>query len=57
MTQGYPLLPTIFNVVVDSLVLHWELLMGEGTGRDDNIGNEETQPARWMLRERNNRRP
>ena len=24
VTQGYPLLPTIFNVVVDAVVCHWE---------------------------------
>ena len=23
MTQGYPLSPTIFNVVVDAMVRHW----------------------------------
>ena len=24
MTQGYPLLPTIFNVLVDAVVRHWD---------------------------------
>ena len=29
VTQGYPLPPTIFNVVVDALVCHWESLVAE----------------------------
>ena len=27
VTQGDPLLPTIFNVVVDTVVCHWESLL------------------------------
>ena len=27
LTQGDPLLPTIFNVVVDAVLCHWESLM------------------------------
>ena len=27
VTQGYPLSPTIFNVVVDAVVHHWESLV------------------------------
>ena len=33
LTQGDPLLPTIFNVVVDAVLCHWESLMAEGAGR------------------------
>ena len=32
MTQGEPLYPIIFNVVVDAVVQHWVELMVEGTG-------------------------
>ena len=38
VTQGYPLLPTIFNVVVDAVFCHWEFLLvaeqegGESSG-------------------------
>ena len=31
-TQGNPLLPTIFNVVVDALVCHWISLVAEQEG-------------------------
>ena len=30
VTQGEPLLPNIFNVVVEELVRHWEYLVEEG---------------------------
>ena len=30
VTQGYPLSPTIFNVVVDVVVRHWMTVMVEG---------------------------
>ena len=29
ITQGDPLSPTIFNVVVDSVIRHWESLVTE----------------------------
>ena len=29
VTQGYPLYPTIFNVVVDAVVRHWVTVMAE----------------------------
>ena len=32
VTQGDPLLPTIFNVVVDAVVYHWESLVAEREG-------------------------
>ena len=35
MNQGDPLLPTIFNVMVDAVVRHWEsLLVAERGGRE-----------------------
>ena len=33
VAQGYPLSPTIFNVVVDPVVRHWESLVTGSTGR------------------------
>ena len=37
MTQCYPLSPTIFNVVVDAMVRHWEsLLVAEREGGKNN---------------------
>ena len=50
VTQGDPLLPTIFNVMVETVVHHWEYLMAEGSGRDDSSGNEATKPARRTIR-------
>ena len=35
MTQGEPLSPTIFNVVVDSVVHHWISLVEGGVGGQD----------------------
>ena len=54
VTQGEPLLPIIFNVVVDTVVRHWESLMTEGAGggsRDDRRGKEVAQTARQIIRE------
>ena len=59
MTQGDPLSTTIFNVVVDAVVRHWESLMVEGGGGDDRDSSrdeEATQPARRTTRACNNRR-
>ena len=42
VTQGYPLSPTVFNVVVDTVVHHWEsLLVAEREERegDDSSGD------------------
>ena len=36
VTQGNPLLPTIFNVVVDTVVRHWESLLTEWEGGDSS---------------------
>ena len=46
------MLPTIFNVVVDAVVQHWESLMSEGSIRDDIRGEKEAQPQRRTLRAR-----
>ena len=29
VTQGDPLFPTLFNVVLDAVILHWVMLMVE----------------------------
>ena len=50
--QGEPLLPTIFNVVVDTVVRHWESLVAEGSGRDDSSRKEVAHPTRVKLRAR-----
>ena len=45
VTQRDPLLPTIFNVVVDAVVCHWEYLVAEREGGDtidDNRDAEQT---------------
>ena len=41
VTQGGPLLPTIFNVVVDAVVRHWEaLVVGETGGYSSDDDDE-----------------
>ena len=40
MTQGDPLYPTIFNVVVDALARHWETVMVEGAEERGEHGQE-----------------
>ena len=50
VTQGEPLLPIIFNVVVDAVVRHWESLVAEGDGGDSSDDNM-AQPARRTIRE------
>ena len=55
MTQGVPLFPTIFDVVVDIVVCHWGSLMEKLADRDDSIGNEASQPEIWTIRARDNR--
>ena len=42
MTHGDPLSPTIFNVVVDAVVRHWEPLVEEIDG-GDRINNNAAQ--------------
>ena len=37
VTQGYPLSPTIFNMVVDAVIQHWMTVLGypvEGAGQE-----------------------
>ena len=53
MTQGDPLSPTIFNVVVDTVVRHWESLLVERSGRDSS-NNNATQPAGMAIWESDN---
>ena len=53
VTQGDPLLPTIFNVVVDAVLCHWESLMAEGSGRYNSSGKEAEHPKRWTIRAHN----
>ena len=36
VTHGDPLLPTIFNVVVDAVVCHWESLVAQKQGEDSS---------------------
>ena len=38
--QGYPLPPTIFNVVVDAVVRHWVSVMAEGAEDRGEHGKE-----------------
>ena len=39
VTQGDSIPPTIFNVVVDAVVRHWESFVVEREGGDSNDGN------------------
>ena len=38
VTQGYPLPPTIFSVVVNAVVQYWFKVMVEGVGRQIGCG-------------------
>ena len=43
----------IFNMVVESVVLHWESMVVErdgGDDRDNSSGDESAQPARGIIR-------
>ena len=40
VTQGDPLSPTIFNVVVDAVVRHWLSVMVEGAEERGELGQE-----------------
>ena len=40
VTQGYPLFPTIFNLVVDTVVSHWVTVMAEGVEERGERGQE-----------------
>ena len=54
--QGDPLLPTIFNVVVDVVVRQWESLVAERDGGDISNNDDAEQLAGRIIREINNRR-
>ena len=45
VTQGDPLLPTIFNVVVDTVVCHWESLVVEREGGDSSRDVGDGEPT------------
>ena len=45
MTQGNPLSPTIFNVVVDAVVRHWLLLATQESERSGERGRERRHQA------------
>ena len=49
MTQGGPLPPTVFNVVVNSVVLHWVLLMVKGAEGPDGQEEGEGDKLRRVL--------
>ena len=40
MTQGDPLSPTIFNVVVDAVLRHWVMIMLDEAEKRGERGNE-----------------
>ena len=55
VTQGVPLLPTIFNMLVDAVVRHWESLVVELVGWDSSDDNSNmAQPAGRKIWEREN---
>ena len=53
VTQGNPLLPTIFNVVVETVVRHWESLAAE-IYEDERSDNDTSHPASRTIRARAN---
>ena len=54
MTQGDPLLPNIFNVVVDEVVRHWELLVAGETGGSNYDDREGQMTTGRMIQGRDN---
>ena len=48
VTQGNPLPPTIFNVVVDAVVHHWILLVARGAVGQDGWGREVLHCATFL---------
>ena len=54
MTHVDPLSPTIFNVVVYAVVLHWKSLAAERAGGDSR-NNNTAKPAGRMIRESDKR--
>ena len=51
VTQGEPLSPTIFNVVVDEVVRYWDSLVAERAG-GDNSKDDSSQPEGRKIRAR-----
>ena len=45
MTQGDPLSPTIFNVVVDALLWHWVTVVAE----TEDTADPSTEGFRWDI--------
>ena len=43
VTQGDPISPTIFNVVMDVVVIHWVAVMVESAEEQGGRGQEEVQ--------------
>ena len=50
VTQGYPLSPTIFNVVVEAVVCHWVTLAVEDAEKRGVEGGGGQAPVRPLLR-------
>ena len=48
--------PTIFNVVMDAVVYHWNSLVGTGRGGSSNDDGDMAQTAGRKIRERENGR-
>ena len=44
MTQGFPLSTNIFNVVVDTVVRHWESFLADRAG-GDRSNDDASQPS------------
>ena len=56
VTQGDPLPPTIFNVVVDEVIHHWEFLVAEREGGDSSgEDGDGEQMAGRKIRDKDNR--
>ena len=49
VTQGYPLYPTIFNVVVYAVVLHWASLAKERAGGKDGCRREGCHRGTFLI--------
>ena len=43
LTQGEPMLPTIFNLVVDAVVRHWKSLVAEQKGGDSSDADDDKE--------------
>ena len=52
VTQGDPLSPTIFNMVVDAVVRHWVMVMVEGVEEQGEHGQDRRRSGRGDWRRR-----